>query len=173
MIRIDIEKCTGCRRCEAACVFFHTGRINRQKSRIKVLNLYEIGLDGPVLCNQCQERYCLRCPDDALSIGKLGQVIVSPTVCSLCGVCEKLCPIGAVEIFEDIVYVCDLCGGSPKCVEACTEGAIQFESQARTEPPSLAPFLKETKKMNPSQKRCLYLKSQGSRLREKWRTRHA
>ena len=173
MIRIDLEKCTGCRRCETACAFFHTGRINREKSRVKVLNLYEIGLDGPVLCNQCQERYCLRCPDKALSIGELGQVVVSPTVCTLCEVCVKLCPIGAVEIFEDIVYVCDLCGGKPKCFEACTEGAISFVTEERINPESLSSFAEETKGMNPSQKRHAYLNRQGVQLRKKWRARFA
>lgn len=173
MIRVELSKCTGCRRCETACAFFHSGRINRQKSRIKVLNLYEIGLDGPILCVQCEERYCLHCPEYAMTLGGQGQVVVSPTVCTLCGVCEKLCPIGAVEIFEDIVYVCDLCGGNPKCVEACTEGAITYKRIPQQHPPSLASAAAKTKKMNPSQKRHAYLQNQGAGLRDKWRMRHA
>ena len=173
MIKVDYSRCTGCRRCEVACAFFHTGRIDRQKSRIKVLNIYEIGLDGPVVCNQCEERYCMRCPDKALSLGDRGQVILSPTVCTLCGICEKLCPIGALEIHEDIVYVCDLCGGKPQCIEACSEGAIIFVQTHPLQAPSLSEAFKKNKKKNPSQKREWFLKEQGSKIREKWRARHA
>jgi Fe-S-cluster-containing hydrogenase component 2 len=136
-----------------------------------VLNLYELGIDGPVACIQCEEKYCLKCPEEALSVGSLGQIIVSPTLCNLCGICEKACPIGAIEIFNDIVYVCDLCGGNPKCVEACTEGAIVFAEQEHG--PSLGLIKKETKKKNPNQKRLHYLQKIGVSLREKWSRKHA
>ena len=172
MIEVDISKCTGCKRCEAVCAFFRTGKINNRLARIKVMNLYEIGIDGPVVCNQCKERYCMCCPDDALSMGSLSQVIISPTLCTLCAACEQACPIGAIEIFDDLVYVCDLCGGRPKCVEACTEGAITYEAEG-AEYPSLAFFKKETNNMNPSQKRHFYIKRQGSEVRKKWSKRYA
>lgn len=172
MINVDLTRCTGCRRCEAACSFFRTGRINRQKSRIKVLNLYETGVDGPVLCFQCRERFCLRCPEKALILGDLGQVIVVPTVCSLCGLCEKSCPIGALEIFQDVVTVCDLCGGDPQCVRACTEGAITF-SPGRRKQPSLVTISKQTEGLTPSQKRHEFLQKKAKAVLRKWRVRHA
>lgn len=168
MIQIDISKCTGCRRCEVACAFFHTGRINNHMSKVKVIQLYEEGIDGPLVCAQCQEHYCLCCPEDALTIGSLGQIICSPTVCNLCGACEKACPIGAVEIFNDLVYVCDLCGGNPKCVEACTEGAITFKCEKR-EGPSLSHIKEETLKIKPGLKRKFYIHKKGEKLREEWR----
>ena len=172
MINVDISKCTGCRRCEVACVFFHTGRINRHLARIKVLHLYESGIDGPIVCNQCKERYCMCCPVDALTIGPQGQIMVSPNACVLCGACEKACPIGAIEMFNDFVYVCDLCGGKPKCVEACTEGAVFYEEKDRIQP-SLAEIKEQTKKLNPIQKRHFYLKNLGAELRKKWREKYA
>ncbi len=168
MIRVDINKCTGCRKCETACAFFRSGKINHRLARIKVLNLYEIGVDGPVACIQCKEQYCLCCPDDAIGVGPLGQLIVSPTSCTLCSACEKACPIGAIDIFKDFVYVCDLCGGKPRCVGVCTEGAISFELEVK-EHTSLDAFKKETKKMNPSQKRQHYLKKISSEVRKRWR----
>jgi Fe-S-cluster-containing hydrogenase component 2 len=93
-------------------------------------------------------------------------------LCTQCDVCEKACPIGAIEIFEDFVYVCDLCGGRPKCVEACTEGAITFEEE-NEDSPSLAAEKKTTKNMNPSQKRQSYIQKLGSDLRKKWRAARA
>lgn len=171
MLHVDVGKCTGCRRCEAACAFFHTGRVNNRLARIKVLNLYETGIDGPVVCIQCRERYCLRCPEDALSLGPLGQIILSPTLCTLCGTCEKNCPIGAIERFNDIVYVCDLCGGRPRCVEACTEDAVY--RVAEEERPSLKAARKETGKLDPARKRYLHLKKQGDEVRRAWRAAHA
>lgn len=172
MIHVDISKCTGCRRCEVACAFFHTGRVNNHMSRIKVLQLYEEGIDGPVVCAQCQERYCMCCPEDALTLGPLGQIVCSPTVCTLCGSCEKACPIGAVEIFDDLVYVCDLCGGNPRCVEACTEGAITFEYEDK-ERPSLSDIREETGKMKPELKRKHYIHKNGQKLRAEWRKERA
>jgi Fe-S-cluster-containing hydrogenase component 2 len=139
---------------------------------MKVLNIYETGIDGPVVCIQCKERFCDCCPEKAITMGALNQVIVSSTLCTVCGVCEIACPIGAIEIFNDIVYVCDLCGGRPRCIEACTEGAIQYEAGAKT-PSSLADFKKKTKRMNPSQKRHSYLKNLGLEVRKRWRKKHA
>ena len=172
MIQVDLNQCTGCKKCEVACAFFHTGKISNHLARIKVLNLYEFGVDGPVVCIQCRERYCMVCPAEALILGPGGQVIISPTMCNLCEACEKACPIGAIEIFGEIVYVCDLCGGKPKCVESCTEGAISFVRED-VERPSLATIKKKTKKMSPGQKRQFYLSEQGDELRKKWIPKHA
>jgi Fe-S-cluster-containing hydrogenase component 2 len=171
LIEVDLRKCTGCRKCEVACSFFHTGKVSRRLARIRVLNLYETGIDGPVVCIQCEEKYCLKCPEDALSLGSMGQIVVSPTVCTLCGACEKACPIGAIEIYDGIVFVCDLCGGKPKCVEACTEEAVAFVKDKHG--PFLRDVRKETRNMQPHQKRLHYLKKRGATLRKKWSRRHA
>lgn len=171
MIQVDLSKCTGCRSCETACSFYRTGKVSRHLSRIKVMHIYETGIDGPVTCVQCDERYCLSCPENALKIGDMGQVIVSPTICTRCEVCVTKCPIGAIELFDDIVYVCDLCGGRPRCVEACTEGAILFKPDS-SNGRSLAEIKGRTKGMNPSEKRREYIESLGEEIREKWRVLH-
>lgn len=172
MILVDISKCTGCRSCETSCSFFHSGRVGNRQARIKVMHLYETGIDGPVTCRQCDEKYCTKCPSNAIILGEFSQVLVQPTICTRCGVCEQNCPIGAIELHENFVYVCDLCGGRPKCVEACTEGAIQFLPNEEGKV-SLAKFKSQTKGLNPSEKRKLYIELFGKELRKAWRSEHA
>jgi carbon-monoxide dehydrogenase iron sulfur subunit len=136
-------------------------------ARINVVHLYQIGIDSPVVCMQCKEKYCMDCPSNAITLGRNGQIVVSPTLCTLCGKCERNCPIGAIHIFNNIVYVCDLCGGSPKCVEICTEGAITYKPESQK--PSFAHFKDEVKGMNPSEKQVHYIETKGRDIRKKWR----
>lgn len=170
MLRVDLKKCTGCRRCETACAFFRTGTVSRHLARITVVNLYEGGIDAPVVCVQCAERFCLTCPEDALTIGSLGQVVYSATACTLCGLCEERCPIGAIKITEHALMVCDLCGGRPRCVEACTEGALTYEPSGN--PVSLKPFEVLSRGKNPDQKRKQFVSEQGIAWRTQWRDGH-
>jgi carbon-monoxide dehydrogenase iron sulfur subunit len=167
MIRVDLAKCTGCRRCEVACAFARSGRVGRGLARVKVVQIYETGVDGPVSCRLCRERYCLRCPEDAISIGPLGEIVVSQTSCNLCGACETNCPIGAVEIHKDIVYICDLCGGRPACVGACTEGALVFEPKT-VAGVSLAAYKQESRGLNPGEKRLRFIEKEGRAVRREW-----
>lgn len=167
MILIDMAKCSGCRRCEVHCSFFRTGKIGRSSARIKVVKIEDQGLDFPVVCRQCRERYCTHCPENAVTVGDLGQVIVSPTLCTSCGACEKSCPIGAIELFEGIPHVCDLCGGEPRCVQSCTLGAISFNPQS-AESMSLKEFKKEKHGLNPEEKRTRFALAMGKILREQW-----
>lgn len=167
MIRIDVSRCTGCRCCEAACAFHHTGSGGRILSRIRVINLYELGVDAPVVCQQCAERYCLACPDEALTLGPLGQVVVSPTLCSHCGACTRSCPIGAIEPVDGIAFVCDLCGGTPRCAEACTQDAIAF-SPGSGGVISLASFKTGSEPLAPSHKRAVFVRTLGLSARAAW-----
>jgi anaerobic carbon-monoxide dehydrogenase iron sulfur subunit len=167
MIRIDASRCTGCRCCEAACAFHHTGSGGRLLSRIRVINLYELGVDAPVVCQQCGERYCLACPSEALTLGSLGQVVVSPTLCSQCDACARSCPIGAIETVNGIAFVCDLCGGQPRCVEACTQGAIAYNAGSGGAA-SLAPFKPGSERLAPSHKRAIFVRALGVSVRAAW-----
>ena len=167
MIHVELSKCTGCRSCEAACSFFHTGKVSNRLARIKVMHLYETGIDGPIVCTHCEERYCMQCPEDAMSIGKFGEVIIASTICTHCGTCVRKCPIGAIEEHEDLVYVCDLCGGRPKCVDACTEGAIIFDPDASGK--SLSDVNDAAENLNTSERRQSYIEVLGKDVRKSWR----
>jgi carbon-monoxide dehydrogenase iron sulfur subunit len=167
MLTIDPAKCSGCRRCETHCSFYHSGRTGHMGARIKVAKMESIGLDFPVVCQQCKEHYCTRCPQKAISISDSGSIEVSPTLCNLCGACEKLCPVGAIEIYREIPQVCDLCGGAPKCVAACEMGAITYDPDIRQRV-SLEKYRKRYQKMTPGQKRFAYARERGEALRNSW-----
>lgn len=167
MLKIDAAKCSGCRRCETHCSFYHTGRTGHMGARIKVEKIEGIGIDFPVVCRQCKERYCTRCPQQAITITALGSIEVSPTLCNLCGACETLCPVGAIQIYRDVPYVCDLCGGDPRCVKACEMGAIEYLPDVKDQV-SLTEEKKSSKKMTPAQKRFAYASSKSRSIREMW-----
>lgn len=172
MIRIDISKCTGCRMCEVACAFYHSGTTGRVRSRIKLINLFEIGIDGPVVCQQCKERYCLVCKENAISIGNKGQIIISHTVCNYCNKCVRSCPIGAIELYNETYHVCDLCGGDPRCVKECTEEAINYLPR-ESEIVSLKYFKERSKAKNVSEKQSDYIRVSSQSIRKKWRKKNA
>ena len=167
MLVIDPNKCSGCRRCETHCSFYHSGKTGHLGARIKVEKIEILGVDVPVVCHQCKEHYCTKCPQKAISITERGSIEVSPTLCDLCGACEALCPIGAIEIYNGIPYVCDLCGGNPKCIEACEMDAIFFDPKIK-QSVSLASFKKKTKKMTPAMKRYEYAKLESKNIRANW-----
>ena len=167
MLVIDPSKCSGCRRCETHCSFYHSGRTGYSGARIKVEKIELIGLDFPIVCHQCKEHYCTRCPQKAVRVTPGGSIEVSPTLCNVCGACEQLCPIGAIEIYNDIPQVCDLCGGSPRCVIACDMGAIEYVAD-ESQTISLAPYKERSKNKNPAQKRYEYAVEGGERLRAQW-----
>ena len=167
MITLELAKCSGCSRCEVNCSFFHSGKIGRSGARIKVVKIEDIGIDYPIVCQQCRERYCTKCPEKAIQVDSLGQVIVSPTLCTACGTCEILCPIGAIELFEEIPLVCDLCGGDPRCVNACTLDAIHYDPEV-TGAIRLKDFKKSSRGLNPEEKRLRYVIALSQELRDRW-----
>lgn len=164
MLVLDPFECSGCRRCEARCSFHHTGKVGRSLARIKVVKVEETGVDFPVYCLQCEERHCTECPQSAITIGPLGEIVIDPDLCIGCGTCEELCPIGAIEMHGDFPYVCDLCGGEPRCVEACTMGALTFTSDEKKKVSLKA--LEE--RLTPEEKRVRFAWSSSQAMRDTW-----
>jgi carbon-monoxide dehydrogenase iron sulfur subunit len=131
------------------------------------MKVEEIGIDFPVLCQLCKERFCTHCPEGAIQIGELGQILVNVTLCNGCGLCEHACPIGAIELYKETPYVCDLCGGDPGCVKECNLGALLFEPEKR-DTVSLKTLAKRNKALSPDEKRLNFVVSKAAHLRKQW-----
>ena len=78
-----------------------------------------------------------------------------------------MCPIGAIELYEEIPLVCDLCGGDPRCVKACTLDAIHDEADV-SGAVSLKDFKKSSRGLSPEGKRLSYAMTLSRELRDSW-----
>jgi len=126
-IAVNPELCTGCRMCEMECSHAHEGKFGTAISRIRVSKLEEIGIDYPVMCQQCANAPCVAaCPQGALRQTDAGTIVVDAGKCTRCGACVEACPFGAINLHPEsgLPLSCDLCGGSPSCVAGCPTGAL-------------------------------------------------
>jgi anaerobic carbon-monoxide dehydrogenase iron sulfur subunit len=130
ILKIDYEKCTGCRLCELVCAVKHDRVSNPIRSRIRVIKWESEGIYVPVSCQQCEDAPCvLGCPAKALSRNEdLGRVEVDYNKCIGCRTCVSVCPFGAMHFVaqDRKVIKCDLCDGDPQCVRFCDVEAVRF-----------------------------------------------
>ncbi len=127
---IDPDLCTSCLQCEMACSFEHEGVFNPARSRIKVFEFEHGARAIPYTCTQCSEAWCMAaCPVEAITKNAgTGAMEVDEAVCVGCKVCTIACPFGTINYNQATgkVIKCDLCGGDPKCAEACPTAAITY-----------------------------------------------
>ncbi|WP_304511692.1 4Fe-4S dicluster domain-containing protein [Desulfobacula sp.] len=128
-IHTNFDKCTGCSICQLACSMDLVKGYNPRRARLLILpkneNLYHI----PVLCNQCENAYCMNvCPSKAIFRGDDGIVCIDQDKCIGCGLCTQYCPMGVIQLDTDTkkAVKCELCQGKPLCVEACPTGALEL-----------------------------------------------
>jgi carbon-monoxide dehydrogenase iron sulfur subunit len=133
ILQVDMEKCTGCRTCEAMCSLRNTGRADPARSRIKVIRYEKRGEYHnyiPMVCQQCSTPLCMEaCPTNAISRDPgTGALLVDEKACVGCRVCNMVCPVGGVSIdpVTEVASKCDLCGGDPECVKYCDAEAIRY-----------------------------------------------
>ena len=123
---LDPDRCNGCGLCETAC----SGRDTSSPdfSRIQVLRDEPTGTNFAVFCQHCLDPLCLKaCPRRAISRNEAGIVRVDNHLCAHCALCIDACPQAAPQRVPDgRVIKCDLCGGDPACVPACTEKALIY-----------------------------------------------
>jgi len=134
-IIVDGEKCSGCRACETACSFEHTGSFCGENSRIRIEKNEIEGKDIPFVCRQCGNALCIQaCPTSALSKDdKTKAIIVDDKSCIGCKACASACPFNSIHFHHDTgkALICNLCGGDPVCVRRCPVESISFGSRVR------------------------------------------
>jgi carbon-monoxide dehydrogenase iron sulfur subunit len=129
---IEAEKCTGCRMCELACSSAREGVFNPLHSRIRIVTESLEGWSSPSVCLQCEDAMCMAvCPVGAIGRGETPHgdflITVDKERCTGCQRCVAACPFGAIEFFKDFGPLkCDLCGGSPACVNFCFYDCLRF-----------------------------------------------
>ena len=128
LINVDIEKCNGCKLCELACSIKHEGVACLSRSRIEVIEIQDT-VFVPVFCFQCEDATCMKvCPVNALTRHSDEDLIVmDKETCINCKACAFACPFGATGIdAEGKTFKCDLCDGTPLCVEVCPVEALSY-----------------------------------------------
>ena len=132
MMRVyfNLDLCCGCRSCAAACAYGHHLQ--------SLLGHSKLGGDAdlPLHCLHCDQPACAAaCPNEAMQKQDDGLVQRSNYKCVGCSSCAVACPFGVIQpdLTKHIVPKCDLCidrlaeGEIPRCVRACTSGALSFE----------------------------------------------
>jgi Fe-S-cluster-containing dehydrogenase component len=141
MLALDLERCTRCDECTKACADAHGdghSRLLRDGLRFDTFLIASS-------CRSCHQPYCMSgCPVDSIHRGKATLEILIDQHCIGCGLCEKNCPYGAIQMIAadpDATVApqtasvarkalnCDLChdlvrpGADPFCVSACPHEA--------------------------------------------------
>jgi anaerobic selenocysteine-containing dehydrogenase/Fe-S-cluster-containing dehydrogenase component len=151
-LMIDLERCTGCKSCEAACK--QTNALGPDSYRNRVMWFDDQQLPGDdsadaprldfltVTCQQCERPACLRaCPVYPKAISKdpvTGVVAIDENRCTGCGECALSCPYGAIGYNAERHHAvkCDLCaerradGRGPACAFVCPTRAISYGRRA-------------------------------------------
>ena len=123
------NRCTGCNRCTYVCSALKEGMFIPAKARIKINNFAHQGYSVPSICFQCPGADCMKaCPEGAIIKNERGVIAINIKKCTQCGDCVEACPYGMMEQYDSgMPYKCDLCGGSPACIEECNFGALVFK----------------------------------------------
>jgi carbon-monoxide dehydrogenase iron sulfur subunit len=129
LVVCDSEKCTGCRICELACSEAKERLYNPRRSRIRLVSVGPL-LNKAMACRLCEDPACVKsCPRIALRRSKEnGVILVDENKCNGCDWCLEACSFGALAFQSDkkSLVVCDLCEGDPECVRACPYGALKL-----------------------------------------------
>jgi benzoyl-CoA reductase subunit BamC len=129
-IKVDVDKCTGCRACEMACSAFHAmpkySAINPARARIRVVIDELKDVYVPVRAGDYTNAECMG-RDKYTIDGKEYEE---------CGFCRASCP--SRDVFKEpdsgLPLKCDMCEdepplSEPMCVQVCKFDALTYEER--------------------------------------------
>ncbi|QTA90934.1 (4Fe-4S)-binding protein [Desulfonema magnum] len=127
-IRVDADKCNGCRGCEIICSAYHAepkySSINPAKSRIQVLTHRLQNIWLPVFAGEYTPAECM---------GR-DKYVIDGKEYEECAFCRAACP--SRDLFKDpdsgLPLKCDMCEGNesgPLCVEWCLNDVLTYEER--------------------------------------------
>lgn len=129
---VDITKCTGCRKCEAACPKKVIEVLPASRAVLVTCHSKDKGADtkkncqvGCIACGICVKV----CPFDAPSLeNNLSRINLDK--CRVCGLCVPKCPTNAIVDFiptRSRAFVMDNCIGCQICTKVCPVNAASGE----------------------------------------------
>ncbi len=129
-IKIDVNKCNGCRSCEMICSAFHAtpkySSNSPERSRIRVMFDPMRDLYFPVYAGEYTAAECM---------GR-DRYIIDGKEYDECGLCRAACPSRTLfhEPDSGLPLKCDMCENvpplsEPMCVQSCVFGALSYEER--------------------------------------------
>ena len=129
-IKVDVDKCNGCRMCESICAAYHSDPVfsiaNQKRSRIRVVWREDDDVYIPIRAGK---------PTDVECIGRMKTTVRGKDY-DECSFCRHICP--SRDLFfqpgPGLPLECDMCGepgpeGGPLCVQWCHSDALLYEEK--------------------------------------------
>jgi len=126
-IKVDVDKCNGCRACEVVCSAFHAApkysSNNPARSRIRVIREPLRDIYVPVYAGENAKAECM---------GR-DKYVIDGKEYEECAFCRASCP--SRDLFKEpdssLPLKCDMCEGEeePWCVKWCQVDALTYEER--------------------------------------------